>query len=134
MPAIGYSFKWKPLFELDEVQLAQVGLAKAQTLSSASAGNPMLLAGQGELREMAGLPAAMPDDMLMQGGISPDSEMMSNMIIIRHVAERLPPTSDPLPNLPTMIMTDDKDLEDAITQFELDHPEFKGVFEAEMTG
>lgn len=56
-----YTIKWKPLFELDDVQKADVSLKKADAISKLSGGAPSVLVEESEAREIVGLPAQRPN-------------------------------------------------------------------------
>ncbi|MDE8535453.1 DUF1073 domain-containing protein, partial [Staphylococcus aureus] len=129
LPSVGYSFKWQPLFELDAVQKAQVGYIQAQTLNVASGGMPQTMADPSEVREMAGLPGAMPAGIMQPPEGADTERLTSNILVIRHIAERIPATTDPLPFL-QYINIGDGDITAAIEAFEEQFPQFKGVLEA----
>lgn len=128
-PTAGYSYRWKPLFELDAVQQAQVGYLRAQTVSIGSGGLPQTIALPGEIREIAGLPGQAPDGLMLPGG----ERLADNVLIIRHTAEKLPATTDPLPAL-VPITLDDETLGKAIDLFYQRFPEYKGLLDLEVVG
>lgn len=160
IPAAGYSWKWKPLFELDGLQTAQIGYVRAQTLKAVSGDQPKTIATREELRGIAGLnekldgktaaeleaedepePATPnpfdPQDGQGQPGEDGDGEGDDTAVPPgtgnrrrQHGSDPILPTLDDLPFLNIEGPITERELAEAIEAFYLDNPELLGLVEA----